>query len=140
MKSTLSILEQSSSEDMSISTIYNLENVTAINKKVLVDELLLSPDIFDPKGDRCEGWGINETRGGEKYIPPIGWIGIGLKVMDKYGDNKWIGMKNIPGEWCVAYHGVGGGQSSDEVKSITGKITNNYSLSVGKISNTILHG
>ena len=106
VQSTLSILEQSSSEDMSISTIYNLENVTAINKKVLVDELLLSPDIFDPKGDRCEGWGINETRGGEKYIPPIGWIGIGLKVLDKYENNDWLSYRNIRGEYSVAYYGL----------------------------------
>ena len=27
--------------------------------------------------------------------------------------------ENIPGEWCVAYHGVGIGQSSNEVKKIT---------------------
>ena len=44
--------------------------------------------------------------------------------MDKYdkGDNTWIGIDNSPGEWCVAYHGVGSGQSSDDVKDITGKI------------------
>ena len=44
--------------------------------------------------------------------------------MDKYdkGDNTWIGMDNSQGEWCVAYHGVGSGQNSDNVKDITGKI------------------
>ena len=31
-------------------------------------------------------------------------------------------MDNSPGEWCVAYHGVGTGQGSDNVKDITGKI------------------
>ena len=31
-------------------------------------------------------------------------------------------MKNISGEWCVAYHGVGNGQSSDNVKNVTGLI------------------
>ena len=30
----------------------------------------------------------------------------------------------LPGEWCVAYHGVASGQSSDNVKSVTGKIIN----------------
>ena len=31
-------------------------------------------------------------------------------------------MDNIPGEWCVAYHGVGSGQTSDNVKNVTGLI------------------
>ena len=55
------------------------------------------------------------------YDPPIGWTGIGLKVWGRYdgGDNTWIGMDNVPGEWCVAYHS---GQSSDNVKNITGII------------------
>ena len=54
----------------------------------------------------------------------MGWTGIGLKVKNKYdnGDNTWIGMDNSPGEWCVAYHGVASGQSSDNVKDVTGKI------------------
>ena len=31
-------------------------------------------------------------------------------------------MDNSDGEWCVAYHGVASGQSSDNVKDVTGKI------------------
>ena len=31
-------------------------------------------------------------------------------------------MSNSPGEWCVAYHGVANGQSSDDVKNVTGLI------------------
>jgi hypothetical protein len=54
----------------------------------------------------------------------LGWIGIGLKVLDKYdnGNNNWIGMNNQEGEWCVAYHGVGRYKDSDEVKKITSAI------------------
>ena len=61
-------------------------------------------------------------RGNKPYDPPLGWIGIGLKVMDKYEDNIWIGKENIEGEWCVAYHGVGRNYSSNDVKKITGII------------------
>ena len=42
--------------------------------------------------------------------------------MDQYdnGNNTWIGMNNSPGEWCVAYHGIGRFvRSSDNVKNIT---------------------
>ena len=31
-------------------------------------------------------------------------------------------MNNSPGEWCVAYHGVGRGKSSKEIQDITKKI------------------
>ena len=84
----------------------------------------LTKKMLDARGNRCEGWGVGENRGNMPYDPPIGWIGIGLKVMDVYdnGDNTWIGMNNIKGEWCVAYHGVGRNLSSDKIKDITGKI------------------
>ena len=83
----------------------------------------LSKNQLDSRGNRSSGWGVNENRGNKPYYPPLGWIGIGLKVMDKYDNNNtWIGMSNIPGEWCVAYHGVGNGQASDNVKNITGLI------------------
>ena len=56
-------------------------------------------------------------RGKKPYYPPLGWIGIGLNVIDKYEDNIWIGMDNSEGEWCVAYHGVGKYKESNEVKN-----------------------
>ena len=58
-------------------------------------------------------------RGKKPYYPPLGWIGIGLNVIDKYEDNIWIGMDNSEGEWCVAYHGVGNNKNSKEVKKTT---------------------
>ena len=84
----------------------------------------LTKKMLDARGNRSEGWGEGEKRGNMPYDPPIGWIGIGLKVMDVYddGDNTWIGMYNRVGEWCVAYHGVGRYKESDSVKDITGKI------------------
>ena len=84
----------------------------------------LTKNQLDPRGNRNDGWGVGEKRGGKDYDPPIGFNGIGLKVWDKYdnGDNTWLGMDNVPGEWCVAYHGVASGQSSDNVKDVTGKI------------------
>ena len=34
----------------------------------------------------------------------------------------WEVVMPQAGEWCVAYHGVGSGQNSENVKNITGKI------------------
>ena len=70
--------------------------------------------MLDERGNRIDGWGINEKRGNKPYIPPIGWIWIGLKVLEQYESNVWIGMDNSDGEWCIAYHGVASVQSSDK--------------------------
>jgi len=82
----------------------------------------LSRNLLDSRGNKVKGWSIGEMRGNKPYDPPIGWIGIGLKVIDKYEDNIWIGKENLEGEWCVAYHGVGRRSESEEVKMNTGNI------------------
>ena len=68
---------------------------------------------MDIRGDKTEGWSIGEMRGNKQYYPPLGWIGIGLNVMDKYENNIWICKDNRKGEWCVAYHGVGRNKESE---------------------------
>ena len=80
--------------------------------------------MLDERGNRIDGYEIGEFRGNKPYNPSLGWNGIGLKVMDKYdkGNNEWIEMCNSKNEWCVAYHGVAKGQSSDNVKKTTGAI------------------
>ena len=99
-----------------------LSNLKEIHKDLVIKGCKLTKNQLDPRGNRNDGWGVGENRGGKPYDPPIGWNGIGLKVWDKYGDNTWIGMDNVPGEWCVAYHGVGRFENSNGVKDITGKI------------------
>ena len=49
----------------------------------------LTKKQLDARGNRESGWGINEKRGNRPYYPPLGWIGIGLNVMDKYESNVW---------------------------------------------------
>ena len=99
-----------------------LKNLKMIHSDLIMSACKLSKNAFDSLGNRIDGWGVGEKRGNEKYFPPSGWIGIGLKVLDKYENNIWIGMDNIPGEWCVAYHGVGDGCASDKVKKILGLV------------------
>ena len=101
-----------------------LNNLKEIHKDVLISVCKLSKNQLDSRGNRYDGWGENEKRGNMPYDPPKGWIGIGLNVLDKYdnGDNTWIGMENIKGEWCVAYHGVGQLEEPNKVKDIVSKI------------------
>ena len=113
-----------------------LQNLKEIHSDVVLNFCKISKKMLDRRGNRSEGWGENEQRGNKPYDPPIGWIGIGLKVKDKYddGDNTWIGMNNSEGEWCVAYHGVGRFKESDEVKKITGLICNSsFKAGTGQI-------
>jgi len=97
-----------------------------IHEDVIMGGVRLKRAQLDQRGNRNDGWGVGEQRGGKDYDPPLGFNGIGLRVLNKYdnGDNTWLGMDNVPGEWCVAYHGVAYRQSSDNVKSVTGKIVN----------------
>ena len=101
-----------------------LSNLKEIHTDVIMGGCKLTKAQLDPNGNRIENWAIGENRGGKPYDPPLGWTGIGLNVINKYGDSTWIGMDNSPGEWCVAYHGVGNGQSSENVKKVTGIISN----------------
>jgi hypothetical protein len=92
-----------------------------IEKDLLFAGCKINKNMLDSRGNNCDGgWGKNEKRGGEPYIPPEGWIGYGLKVLDMYdhekeGPNDWLSYDNRPGEWCVAYHGVGNDCSSEMV-------------------------
>ena len=101
-----------------------LGKLKKIEKGIILDGCILYPNMLDSRGNnRDGGWASKgERRGGEEYIPPIGWTGYGLKVFDAYGDNTWLGMNNNSGEWCVAYHGVARGQAPEEVSKITGLI------------------
>ena len=101
----------------------DLKNLKSIHWDGIITGCKLSKAQLDSRGNRVSGWAINEKRGNKPYKPPLGWTGFGLNVLDKYdNDNTWIGMNNSPGEWCVAYHGVGRNQPSDNVKNITKKI------------------
>ena len=100
-----------------------LSKLKTIHTDVVMGACTLSKNQLDHRGNRSSGWGVNEKRGNKQYNPPLGWIGIGLNVLDKYDkDNTWIGMSNVEGEWCVAYHGVARNKSSEDVKKITGLI------------------
>ncbi len=101
-----------------------LSKLKKIKSGIILGGCILNPSMLDYRGNNKDGgWAEKgEKRGGEEYIPPTGWIGYGLKVMDVYENNTWLGMNNCEGEWCVAYHGVARGKSYKEVSKITGII------------------
>jgi hypothetical protein len=71
--------------------------------------LQLQKSDFEPtyNVDYSSGHPTEGCRGGRPYYFPIPWYRHALKVEDKYPQDKlWLGMKNTPGEWAVAYHGT----------------------------------
>ena len=77
--------------------------------KNLIGPLGFNLKMFDPIGNRLNGgWSVDQKRGGEDYIPPIGWDGYGLKVKGKFdnGDDTWLDKTGKEGEFSVAYFGL----------------------------------
>ena len=101
-----------------------------VEKSILLNGCKLNRKMLDSRGDRNVGWGVNELRGGKPYNPPIGWTGFGLRVLDRYdgGNNIWLDFHNEPGEWSVAYHGMGA--------SLSGEINSNNALANNGMLNT----
>lgn len=85
----------------------------------LVTYLQLQPLDFATK--HSYGYTVADIRpycncGGYPYNIPIGWYRHAIDVSKKYpGDNVWLGCKNIPGEWPLAFHGT----QAEAVSNIT---------------------
>ena len=101
------ISEETLKKDFKYDSNYpELTTIREIKQGLLVPGCILTSEQLDVNGDRTE-WPKEGKRGGEEYDPPKGWIGIGLKVLDKYENDRWLDMYNLEGEWVVAYHGIG---------------------------------
>jgi hypothetical protein len=77
-------------------------------------QMRLRPSTFAIKWNRdfriANNCPVREKRGGFDYSPPEGWQRFGMNVAGKFADgDTWLGMSNVQGEWCVAYHGTPGG-------------------------------
>jgi hypothetical protein len=72
--------------------------------------VFLDAHFLDPSYD-YDFTGINDTaasfsRGGHDYRCPYGWMQRALKLLNKYGSNKWLSSSNASEEWPFSYHGT----------------------------------
>ena len=95
-----------------------------LKESALAEALYLSEEMLEPEFNKSEDeWPkAKEYRGpmGKRYeyFPPHNWKGYALKVKGKYEDDNWLTYQNTPGEWWIAYHGLGNPQM---VKNILGE-------------------
>ena len=78
-------------------------------ENILINECEIPRDLLNLRETETN-WGGKEKRGGFDYIPPHGWIGIGLNVLGKYdrGNDDWLTDNYSDDGWAVAYHGTNG--------------------------------
>ena len=94
-----------------------------------IDDSLLDSK-FDYDFTHKKDKGTKYYRGGYEYRRPYGWKRYAIKVLDRFGDNIWLGEQgqrfhSSEGEWPVSYHGTG--------ESASGSIAQDgYRLSKGE--------
>ena len=99
-------------------------NLKDIQKGVIMEGVKLDLSMLDSRGNQHPNNYGGGKRGGEEYIPPMGWTGYGLNVMNKYdnGNNDWLAMNGNANEWAVAYHGIGKAGNTKDTEKITNLI------------------
>ena len=114
-------------DSLSINKIKNEypDSKILLEYKMIYDNILKNnKNYLDYNGNTINpNSSYNYVRGTEKYVPPYGWYGIGLKVIDEYGDNNdWLENKTNTSKWAIAYYGIGQYLSFNQVKEALNNI------------------
>jgi hypothetical protein len=106
-------------DDLTLSYYNILENGSIIYLSKLLRDVIgfIDSNFLDPAYD-CDFTNVKDDkefmRGSHVYRRPCGWKRIAVKVLNKYGDNTWLGTNrkgswrydSDPMEWPVSYHGT----------------------------------
>ena len=85
------------------------KTLSKVYTEKIIPIIKLSKSMLCPANDNKKNkWNIGEKRGGEDYIPPLGWINYAINIKHCYTDknSEWISHLHKPGEWSVAYCGL----------------------------------
>mmetsp|Transcript_12565 Transcript_12565/g.11174 ORF Transcript_12565/g.11174 Transcript_12565/m.11174 type:complete len:583 (+) Transcript_12565:295-2043(+) len=102
------IITESKAMQGKMRKLFNDYNRCAIHPALFEQSYDIS--MFDERGNKTFDESENSTYkvgppGKEKeYKQPAGWTRYGLKVLGKYGDDKWLHPFQDPGNWYRAYH------------------------------------
>jgi hypothetical protein len=107
------------------SKLYDLKS---IKYNLIIEEFKIDEKYLDNRGNYLyPNSGRNKLRGKEEYFVPYGWIGLGLNVLGKYENDKWLEDISQNSEWAVAYRGI----ASKNNKNIK-KILKDFSYKIKK--------
>ena len=116
-------IKSSNFEDISLDNIKfqpissKFYELKSLKNELLIKEYHFKKNLFDNSGNFLSpNSRQNIFRGKERYDPPYNWIGIGLNVIGKYEDDKWLNDISDKSEWAIAYRGIGTNISSNDVK------------------------
>ncbi|CAG8706641.1 10314_t:CDS:1 [Funneliformis mosseae] len=109
-------------QDHQTLSYYQITNDTTINLSTRLRGgsntiKVLDRDFLDPHYNydftNIKPCGRTFMRGNYKYVRPYGWNRLAIRVLDKYSDNRWLGVNNrtkfsesVEGEWIVSFHGT----------------------------------
>ena len=93
-----------------------LNTFTNVTKLPLIESIRLHSYMLDFRGNvsNDKAWAHNEKRGGEPYIPPIGWTKFGIRVYDRYDNNNNDWLSNGKNGWCNGYSKLHGVKNNDK--------------------------
>ena len=100
--------------------IRDREELERLASEYFLKECGCDARYLDKKGNTIFYYNPEDSkRGGEPYAVPVGWMGFGIEVEQRYkNDPDWIASDGRQGEWAVAYHGFGCRMQSPQLKSI----------------------
>ena len=95
------------------------EELERLASEYFIKECKCDPKYLDKKGNTIFYYNPPDNkRGGEPYAVPVGWMGFGIEVVERYKDQDWISADGREGEWAVAYHGFGCRMKCEQIKEI----------------------
>ena len=116
-------IKSSNFEDISLDNIKfqpissKFYELKSLKNELLIKEYHFKKNLFDNSGNFLSpNSRQNIFRGKERYDPPYNWIGIGLNVIGKYEDDKWLNDISDKSEWAIAYRGIGANISPENIK------------------------
>ena len=88
----------------------DLTKLESVDKELLIPKIKLNLEMLFPQEDNKENiWSKEGKRGGENYIPPIGWIKYGINIKHGFSDSNFDWITRLhQNEWCIAYCGITG--------------------------------
>ena len=103
-----------------IDFIRDREELERLAHEYFIKECGCDDKYLDKKGNTIFYYNPTDSkRGGEPYAVPVGWMGFGIEVTQRYqNDVNWLANDGRQGEWAVAYHGFGCRMQSSQIKSI----------------------